>query len=105
MRPSTRPIAWVWEKTSASWARWMACGVPVIASAVGGLPEVIAQGETGFLAPVGAVDAMAAEAAAILSDPARHARMRSAAARRALDFSAERIVPQYEALYRDVLNG
>jgi len=31
--------------------------------------------------------------------------MRSAAARRALDFSAERIVPQYEALYRDVLNG
>src|SRR6058998_4208748 len=66
----------------------MACGVPVIASAVGGLPEVIAQGETGFLAPVGAVDAMAAEAAAILSDPARHARMRSAAARRALDFSA-----------------
>src|SRR5437773_7736323 len=76
----------------------MACGVPVIASAVGGIPEVIAQGETGFLAPVGAVDAMAAEAAAILSDPARHARMRSAAARRALDFSAERIVPQYEAL-------
>ena len=83
----------------------MACGVPVIASAVGGLPEVIAQGETGFLAPVGAVDAMAAEAAAILSDPARHARMRSAAARRALDFSAERVVPQYEALYREVLNG
>src|SRR3989475_4046696 len=83
----------------------MACGVPVIASAVGGLPEVIAQGETGFLAPVGAVDAMAAEGAASLSHPARHARMRSAAARRALDFSAERIVPQYEALYRDVLNG
>ena len=37
----------------------MACGVPVIATAVGGLPEVVVSGETGFLAPVGAVDAMA----------------------------------------------
>ena len=83
----------------------MACGVPVIASAVGGLPEVVTSGETGFLAPVGAVEAMVEEARAILSDPARHGRMRAAAATRALDFSAERVVPQYEALYREVLRG
>jgi len=83
----------------------MACGVPVIASAVGGLPEVVTSGETGFLASVGAVEAMAAEATAILSDPVRHARMRTAAATRALDFSAERVVPEYEALYREVLGG
>lgn len=83
----------------------MACGVPVIASAVGGLPEVVVSGETGFLAPVGAVDAMAAEAIAILADPARHARMRAAAADRALGFATERVVPQYEALYEDVMRA
>jgi N-acetyl-alpha-D-glucosaminyl L-malate synthase BshA len=83
----------------------MACGVPVIASAVGGLPEVVVSGETGFLAPVGAVDAMAAEATAILADPARHARMRAAAADRALEFATERVVPLYEALYDDVMRA
>jgi N-acetyl-alpha-D-glucosaminyl L-malate synthase BshA len=81
----------------------MACGVPVIASNVGGLPEVVVSGETGFLAPVGAVEAMSAEATALLADPARHARMRTAAANRALSFSTERVVPQYEALYEEAL--
>ena len=83
----------------------MACGVPVVATAVGGLPEVVVSGETGFLAPVGAVDAMAAEAIAILADSGRHARMRVAAANRALAFATERIVPQYEALYEEVMRG
>jgi len=83
----------------------MACGVPVIASAVGGLPEVVVSGETGFLAPVGAVDAMAAEAIAILADSARHARMRLAAVERARAFATERIVPLYEALYEEVMRG
>jgi len=83
----------------------MACGVPVIATAVGGLPEVVINGETGFLAPIGAVEAMIAEAIAILSDSGRHARMRTAAAARALTFAAERVVPQYEALYEDVMRG
>jgi hypothetical protein len=52
---------------------------------------------------VGAVDAMAAEATAILADAERHARMRAAAANRALAFATERIVPHYEALYEDVM--
>ena len=83
----------------------MACGVPVIASAVGGLPEVVASGESGFLAPPGAVSVMAREAVAILSDPQRHARMRAAAAERAQLFSAERVVPQYEAIYHEALGA
>jgi len=83
----------------------MACGVPVIATTVGGLPEVVVSGETGFLAPLGAVDAMAAEATAILANEDRHTRMRSAAAKRAVEFATERIVPQYEALYEDVMRG
>jgi len=83
----------------------MACGLPVIATAVGGLPELVVSGETGFLAPLGAVDAMAAEATAILADPARHARMREAAANRALASATESIVPQYEAMYEEVMRG
>ncbi|HEU5261430.1 MAG TPA: N-acetyl-alpha-D-glucosaminyl L-malate synthase BshA [Gemmatimonadales bacterium] len=81
----------------------MACGVPVIASRVGGLPEVVVDGETGHLAPVGAVDEMTERAVALLRDPAAHARMRAAASARAREFSAERIVPRYERLYQDVL--
>ena len=81
----------------------MACGVPVIASAVGGLPEVVVHGETGYLAPPGAVDEMTERALAILRDDALHGRLAASAAARARDFSAERIVPHYESLYREVL--
>ncbi len=82
----------------------MACGVPVIATRVGGLPEVVADGETGALAPLGDVDAMTERALAILRDPAGHARMRTAAAARALEFSTDTIVPRYEQVYREVLD-
>ena len=81
----------------------MACGVPVVASAAGGIPEVVKEGETGFLAPVGDVAGMAERALAILKDPAEHERMKRNAAARALEFSADRIVPLYERLYEDVL--
>jgi L-malate glycosyltransferase len=81
----------------------MACGVPVIASAVGGLPEVVREEETGFLTPSGDVPAMTAAALRVLRDGALHERMRAAAAARALDFAADRIVPLYEQLYADVL--
>ncbi len=53
----------------------MACGVPVVASNVGGLPEVVIDGVTGFLHPPDEVEQMAESAIRILSDPALHARM------------------------------
>jgi N-acetyl-alpha-D-glucosaminyl L-malate synthase BshA len=81
----------------------MACGVPVVASAVGGLPEVVVEGETGALRPVGEVEAMA-DAALELLVPDRWRRVRAAAVRRAADFHEAKIVPRYEDLYQRVLD-
>jgi L-malate glycosyltransferase len=78
----------------------MACGVPVVASNVGGLPEVIANGVTGFLHPPDDLEGMAASAIGLLSDHAAHARMTAEGVKLAEErFSANRIVPLYEALY------
>jgi N-acetyl-alpha-D-glucosaminyl L-malate synthase BshA len=84
----------------------MASGVPVVASRIGGIPELVAEGETGYTAPLGHVDEMARLALMILRDPAEHARLSSGArARAAQHFEYRRIVPQYEALYERVLAG
>ena len=81
----------------------MACGAPVVASRAGGLPEVIDDGINGILEPVGSVEAMGRRAVELLRDPERHAAMRAAAVAKAEQFSADRIVPMYEAYYREVL--
>jgi len=83
----------------------MACGVPVLASAVGGLPEVVVDGETGYLTPGGDVAAMTERALRLLGDPAAHLRFRRQAAVRALEFSTDRIVPRYERIYEELLGG
>lgn len=84
----------------------MACGVPVVASRVGGLPEVVADGVAGFLHPPDRIDEMAASAVRILSDDALHARMAADAERLAVErFSASLVVPRYEAFYRRVLES
>ncbi len=82
----------------------LASGVPVIGSDAGGLPEVVENGVTGFLHPVGAVDAMASSSIALLQDNARWQAMSSAAiADSRKRFSEETIVAQYEALYERTL--
>jgi N-acetyl-alpha-D-glucosaminyl L-malate synthase BshA len=84
----------------------MACGVPVIGTDAGGLPEVVCSGETGVLLPVGDVEAMARTALEILGDPDRRRAMGAAARRRAVEhFGVERVVGQYEAFYERVLAG
>ena len=81
----------------------MACDVPVVASRVGGLPEVIDHGVTGFLHPPDDLEGMAASGLAILSDPARHERIAVAARRAVHDrFCADKIVPLYERFYEEV---
>jgi N-acetyl-alpha-D-glucosaminyl L-malate synthase BshA len=82
----------------------MACGVPVVASDVGGVSEVVADGETGFLAAVGDVASMAGHVRRLLSDETLRRRMSQAARHRAE--TCFRLVPavdRYEAVYWRVL--
>ena len=82
----------------------LASGVPVIGAAVGGLPEVVVEGETGALCAVGDIDAMAAAAIEILGDRERWERMSAAAAADArARFSRDAVVAQYEQTYRDAV--
>jgi glycosyltransferase involved in cell wall biosynthesis len=82
----------------------MNCGVPVVATDVGGLPEVVTPGETGYLFPVGDIAAMAASAVELLTDPSRHEAFKARARKRALEFfNADDIIPQYEAFYEELL--
>ena len=82
----------------------MACEVPVVASRVGGLPEIIDDGRTGFLCAPDDLDGMAARGVAVLSDRALQDRIGRAAAEDVRTrFCTDLIVSQYEQCYRDVL--
>ncbi|OLC50475.1 MAG: N-acetyl-alpha-D-glucosaminyl L-malate synthase BshA [Acidobacteria bacterium 13_1_40CM_65_14] len=84
----------------------MACEVPVVASNVGGLPEIIEDGVTGFVCPPDAVDLMAERGVAVLTDPALRASITHAAAQVVRSrYCTDLIVPQYEAAYLDVLGS
>ena len=82
----------------------MACGVPVVASAVGGLSEVIDHGRTGFLHDVDDLDGMAASGIQVLSDPELHAAVAASGRRTVKErFCADLIVPRYEKFYTELL--
>ena len=78
----------------------MACGVPVLATRVGGVPEVVTQGRTGLLFPLGDNAEAVDLAVGLLTDPARHEAMRQAAIRRASGFGVEQGARACEALYQ-----
>jgi N-acetyl-alpha-D-glucosaminyl L-malate synthase BshA len=82
----------------------MACGVPSIATRVGGVPELIEDGVNGLLFAVGDTQAMAEAAVALLGDEARLQAMAAAARKTASDhFCSSKIIPRYEAYYERVL--
>ena len=82
----------------------LACGVPVVASRVGGLPEVVTEGENGFLAPLGDTAGLAEAIGRLLDDDALHARMSARARELAVErFRMAPMIDRYEAFYRRVL--
>jgi glycosyltransferase involved in cell wall biosynthesis len=80
---------------------WFGC--PSVSTRVGGIPEVVTSGKTGLLVPPGDADALARGVESLLEDEDMRQTLGRAAQAHARDtFSAEKIVPQYEALYRRV---
>lgn len=83
----------------------MACGVPTIASNAGGIPELIAHGETGFLAEIGDTEQMALYAKRLLTDRGLYERFVEACLQRArFTFCNDLITRQYEEIYYRVLD-
>jgi L-malate glycosyltransferase len=82
----------------------LACEVPVIATRVGGLPEVVREGETGYLINLGDTETMAARALEILTDEDKQRRMGARGRAEAIaEFNTEKVIPQYEQLYERVV--
>jgi len=82
----------------------MSCGVPVIATLVGGLPEVVDSGKTGFLEGVGDINKMAERALDLFLNDALMKKMKLCCRERAIKkFSANQIVPMYQKYYERVL--
>jgi N-acetyl-alpha-D-glucosaminyl L-malate synthase BshA len=82
----------------------MACGVVPVATRVGGVPELITDGENGFLETVGDIAGQAARVVALLTDEDLHYRMGKAGRWDAAErFCTDKIIPQYERHYKDVL--
>jgi N-acetyl-alpha-D-glucosaminyl L-malate synthase BshA len=83
----------------------MACQVPVISTNTGGSPEVNINGKTGFTSAVGDYEEMAKHAIHILSDEHRLAKFKANALQQAHQFDIQTILPLYEQLYTDILQG
>ena len=83
----------------------MACEVPVISSNAGGLPEVNTHGVTGYTAEVGDVSTMADYAISLLIDDEKYKEFSVNALARAKEFAIEKILPQYEQYYEEVIKN
>jgi L-malate glycosyltransferase len=84
----------------------MACEVPVIATRVGGLPEVVRDGETGYLVDLGDTKSMVERAIEILSDRGKQRQMGERGRAWAVErFNTERVIPMYEKLYERIIRN
>lgn len=83
----------------------MACGLPVVSSSVGGLPELVAHNECGFIAEIGDIDRMAKYVVQLLTNPKKYELFAENARSRAIEkFEISKIVPEYESYYEEILN-
>jgi D-inositol-3-phosphate glycosyltransferase len=83
----------------------MACGVPVLGSAVGGIKSTVVDGETGYLVPPRDPSAVAERLAALLGDRVLLRRMAGRSLERAKEFTWERVTDRIESIYREALTG
>lgn len=82
----------------------MACGVPVVSSNAGGLPELNRHGVSGLMSDVGDVNEMAKQVLFLIESPERLNQFKKQAKERSESFSLKVVLPQYEAIYEHVLN-
>jgi L-malate glycosyltransferase len=83
----------------------LSCGVPVISTSVGGLPELNLHNETGYITTIGDIDRMARYAIELFTNEKKYLLFRENARNRAMEFDEEKIVPVYEKFYEKILNG
>jgi len=82
----------------------MACGVPVVSSSVGGLPELVKHNDSGFIAEIGDIDRMSKYVIDLLTNSRKYEIFSNNARRRAIElFGIDKIVPYYENYYQTVL--
>tara|TARA_B100000609_G_scaffold199684_1_gene206459 strand:+ start:20876 stop:22051 length:1176 start_codon:yes stop_codon:yes gene_type:complete len=96
-------IASQYESFSLVALEAMACGTPVLAPAVGGIPEVVKNGDTGALYRPNDIDEAVHQGVGLLSCQRGRERLRWLSALHARDFDAERVIPQYIDIYRHLL--
>ncbi|NOZ63406.1 MAG: glycosyltransferase family 4 protein [Caldiserica bacterium] len=80
----------------------MATGLPIVASRVGGVPELVRNGINGYLVPPGDEDALAASITSLLKEPALASRMGEKGKEMSKKFSAQRMLAQIESLYKEL---
>ena len=84
----------------------MACGLPVISSSVGGLPELVRHNETGFIAEIGDIDRMAKYALELLTNERKYRLFSDNSRQRAVNkFDKSKVVPLYEEYYEHILRS
>ena len=83
----------------------MATGLPCVLTDIGDCRELIVEGETGFIAPVGDADQLARYVLQLAADPALRQRMGQAGYARIQDYDVHKMAAQYRDLYREILTG
>ena len=84
----------------------MACGLPVISSSVGGLPELVRHNETGFIAEIGDIDRMAKYTLELLTNEKKYKLFSENSRERAVNkFDTSIVVPLYEEYYEQILKS